>query len=115
MHKDIIMHRVGLSQCPHALRLSQDMPGHARSLKENNQTQNCNICCRTYMTRFVKKYAGAYNINKSTRRVLENVKLIILSKENNFKISDNFSALFYRYLELDISISNRMGPSKIKD
>ena len=35
LHKDIIMHRVGSSQCPHAARLSQDMPGHARSLKEN--------------------------------------------------------------------------------
>ena len=55
------------------------------------------------MTRFVKKYAGAYNINKSTRRILENVKLITLSKENNFTITDNFSALFYRYLELDIT------------
>ena len=33
------------------------------------------------MTRFVKKYAGAYNINKSTRRSLrENVKLIIQKK-----------------------------------
>ena len=79
------------------------MPGHARSLKENKQTQNCNICSRAYMTRFVKKYSGAYNINKSTRRILENVKLIILSKENNFTITDNFSALFYRYLELDIT------------
>ena len=56
------------------------------------------------MTRFVKKFAGAYNINKSTRRSLtENVKLIILSKENNFTITDNFSALFYRYLQLDIT------------
>ena len=54
------------------------------------------------MTRFVKKYAGAYNVNKSTRRSLsENVKLIILSKETNFTITDNFSALFYRYLELE--------------
>ena len=101
------MHSVGLSQCPHALRLSQDMPGHARSLKENKQTQNCNVCCRTYTTRFVKKYAGAYNIHKSTRRSLtENVKLIILSKENKFTITDNFSALFYRYLELDITIGS---------
>ena len=59
------------------------------------------------MTRFVKKYAGAYNINKSTRRSLtENVKLIILSKENKFAITDNFSALFYRYLELDITIGS---------
>ena len=101
------MHRVGLSQCPHAVRLSQEMPGHARSLKENKQTQNCNICCRAYMTRFVKKCAGTHNINKSTRRILsENVKLIILSKENNFTITDNFSALFYRYLELDITIGS---------
>ena len=59
------------------------------------------------MTRFVKKYAGAYNINKSTRRILsENVKLIILSKENNFTITDNFSALSYCYLELDITIGS---------
>ena len=59
------------------------------------------------MTRFVKKYAGAYNVNKSTRRSLrENVKLIILSKETNFTITDNFSALFYRYLELDITIGS---------
>ena len=59
------------------------------------------------MTRFVKKYAGAYNVNKSTRRSLsENVKLIILSKETNFTIIDNFSALFYRYLELDITIGS---------
>ena len=102
LHKDIIMHRVGLGQCPHAVRLSQDMPGHARSLKENKQTQNCNIWLG-----FVKKYAGTYNINKSTRRILsENVKLIILSKENNFTITDNFSALFYRYLELDITIGS---------
>ena len=101
------MHRVGLSQCPHAVRLSQDMPGHARSLKENKQTQNCNICCRAYMTRFVTNYAGAHNINKSTRRSLsENVKLIILSKENNFTITDNFSTLFYRYLELVITIGS---------
>ena len=98
------MHRVGLSQCPHAVKLSQDMPGHPRSLKENKQTQNCNICCRAYMTGFVKKCAGTHNINKSTRRILsENVKLIILSKENNFTITDNFSALFYHYLELDIT------------
>ena len=55
-----------------------------------------------------KKYAGAYNINKSTRRSLtENVKLVILSKENNFTITDNFSALFYRYLELDITIGSK--------
>ena len=81
------------------------MPGHARSLKENRQTQNRNICCRAYMTRFVKKCGGTYNINKSTRRILsENVKLIILSKENNFTITHNFSAIFYRYLELDITI-----------
>ena len=105
------MHRVGLSQCPHAVRLSQDMPSHTRSLKENKQTENCNICCRAYMTRFVKKYAGAYNINKSTRRILsENVKLIILSKGNNFTITDNFSAVFYRCLELDITI----GSEKIR-
>ena len=59
------------------------------------------------MTGFVKKYSGAYNINKSTRRILrENVKLIILSKENNFTITDNFSALSYRYLELDITIAS---------
>ena len=59
------------------------------------------------MTRFVKKYAVAYNINKSTRRILsENVKLIILSKENNFTITDNFSALSFRYLELDITIGS---------
>ena len=59
------------------------------------------------MTRFVKKYAGAYNVNKSTRRSLsENVKLIILSKETYFTITDNFSALFYRYLELDITIGS---------
>ena len=59
------------------------------------------------MTGFVKKYAGAYNMNKSTRRSLtENVKLIILSKENKFRITDNFSALFYRYLELDITIGS---------
>ena len=33
------------------------------------------------MTRFVKKFAGAYNINKSTRRSLRvNVKLIIQKK-----------------------------------
>ena len=59
------------------------------------------------MTRFVKKYAGAYNVNKSTRRSLsEHVKSIILSKETNFTITDNFSALFYRYLELDITIGS---------
>ena len=59
------------------------------------------------MTRFVQKYSGAYNINKSTRRILtENVKLIILSKENKCTITDNFSALFYRYLELDITIGS---------
>ena len=54
-----------------------------------------------------KKYAGAYIINKSTRRSLtENEKLIILSKENNFTNTDSFSALFYRYLELDITIGS---------
>ena len=59
------------------------------------------------MTQFVKKYAGAYNVSKSTKRSLsENVKLIILSKENNFTMTDNFSALFYRYLELDLTIGS---------
>ena len=59
------------------------------------------------MTRFVQKYSGAHNINKSTRCILtENVKLIILSKENKFTTTDNFSALSYRYLELDITIGS---------
>ena len=85
---------------------------HARPLalferKQTNKHKIATFVAVTYMTRFVKKYAGAYNINKSTRRILsENVKLIILSKENNFTITDNFSALFYRYLELDITIGH---------
>ena len=32
----------------------------------------------------------------------EKVKLIFLSKENNFAINDTFSVLFYRYLELGL-------------
>ena len=79
-----------------------------RALFERKQTntklQHFLPCVHDF---FVKKCAGTYNINKSTRRILsENVKLIILSKENNFTITDNFSALFYRYLELDITIGS---------
>ena len=84
------------------------MPGHARSLKENKQTNTKLQHLLLYVHDWVcKKYAGAYNINKSTRRSLtENVKLIILSKENKFTITDNFSGLFYRYFELDITIGS---------
>ena len=72
--------------------------------KQTNTKLQHLLPCVVYMTRFVKKYAGAYDINKSTRRILsENVNLVILSKENNFTITDNFSALSYRYPELDIT------------
>ena len=92
------MHRVWLSQSPHAVRFHKTCEtGHKLATYKITKLKHLSLCVRDSVL------ACIILINRQDVALAsEKVKLIFLSQENNFAINDTFSVLFYRYLELGL-------------
>ena len=74
-------------------------------LIETNKPRETNLQRKSHLPLCVRDSVLACRISINRQDVAlasEKVKLIVLSKENNFAINDTFSVSFYRCLELGL-------------